>query len=159
MIIKRLKTGVPFFIIFLFLFLFIFPSPSVLAQTTTSKEIVPAEFDMTDFPQWGKDLRRGEIVAFGSLPIMYFWVNLLYTNVPMSFATSGSSQDRRFRTIGTAAVAAVAIALVDHGIVRYKRNRLQRELRELPEGTPIIIRTPLYEEEADTLIPEQDADP
>jgi hypothetical protein len=38
-------------------------------------------------------------------------------------------------------------ALVDHGIVRYRRNRAEREIRALAPGTPVIIRTPLYEEE------------
>jgi hypothetical protein len=122
------------------------------------------QFDMSEFPLWAKDLRRAEIVAFGSFPIMYFfsnfgfdtyrWAthgnNMRYAPWPFnSAATIEQTQNEKFITLGIAAGGAVLVALIDYGIMRYKRNRLEREQANLPDGTPIIIRRPLYDEEAD----------
>jgi hypothetical protein len=128
------------------------------AQSTAGS----AEFDMTGFPLWAKDLRRGEIVALGSFPFAFFFANFgidtyrfLTHNydtryAPWPFAPAASieqTQSEKFRTLGIAAGGAIVIALVDYAIVRYKRSREQVELRDLPDGTPIIIRRPLYEED------------
>ena len=124
------------------------------------------QFDMSEFPLWAKDLRRAEIVAFGSFPFMYFfsnfgvdtyrWAthgnNMRYAPWPFnSAATIEKKNDEKFLTIGIAAAGAVLVALIDYAIMSYKRNRLERERENLPDGTPIIIRRPLYDEEADAL--------
>jgi len=121
-------------------------------------------FDMTGFPLWAKDLRRAEIVAFGSFPLMYFFANFgvdtyRWSNhgsdmryVPWPFNSAGTiekTQNEKFMTLGIAAGGAVLAALIDYGIMRYKRSRLEKELESLPDGSPIIIRRPLYDEEAD----------
>lgn len=126
---------------------------------------VSTEFDTSGFPQWGKDLRRGEIVAFGAFPFAYFFSNFgvdIYRSArhgwdnryaPWPFKGQDSiskDKDDRILTIGVAAVTSIAIALVDYSIERYKRRRAAEELENLPEGTPIIIRKPLTEESAET---------
>ena len=123
------------------------------------------QFDMTGFPLWAKDLRRGEIVAFGSFPFAYFFATFgfdtyrFFNNgfntsyAPWPFTSSAAieqTQDEKIMTLGIAAGGAIIIALVDYGIMRYKRSREEREIRNLPEGTPIVIRRPLWGEEADT---------
>jgi hypothetical protein len=46
------------------------PAFYISAQTTTT---TPSNSFITeDMPQWAKDLRRGEIVAFGSIPFTMF---------------------------------------------------------------------------------------
>ena len=142
----------------------------VWAQTTTNDpNMGSSQFDTTGFPQWAKDLRRGEIVAFGAFPFAYFFSNFgvdvyrsarngwdsRYAPWPLTGAGAvDKTQDERFLTIGVAAGTAVLISLIDYGIVRYKKNRLQREISRLPEGTPIIIRRPLYEEDGTQDLPE-----
>ena len=146
----------------LLLFLFIlFVSVSVLhAQSTSSSSssMSSSQFDMTGFPQWAKDLRRAEIITFGSFPFAYFFTSFSFDTY--RFATNGwdrryapwpiksagaieSSQNEKLMTIGIAAGVAVLIAVIDYGIVRHKRNRLEQESRNLPPGTPIIIRSPM----------------
>jgi hypothetical protein len=125
--------------------------------------MVSTQFDMTGFPLWAKDLRRGEIIAFGSFPFMYFFANFGYDAyrwsnngndmryAPWPFNSAGTiekTNDEKLLTIGIAAGGAVLAALIDYGIMRYKRSRLEREQENLPDGTPIIIRKPLYDEEA-----------
>jgi hypothetical protein len=123
------------------------------------------EFDMTGFPLWAKDLRRGEIVAFGSFPFAYFFAsfgfdtyrffnngfNTRYAPWPFTAAAAiEQTQDEKIITLSIAAGAAIIIAIVDYAIVRYKRSKEQAEQSNLPDGTPIIIRRPLYGDEDDT---------
>jgi hypothetical protein len=148
---------------FLIAILFIFIQGHADAQADDSSEIVaPNQFDMTGFPQWSKDLRRGEIIAFGSFPFAYFFTNFgidtyryathdwnkQYAPWPIKGAGAIElSQHEQFRNLGIAAGGSVLIAVIDHLIVRYKRNKAAEKIRNLPEGTPIIIRTPFDEEE------------
>lgn len=52
----------------------------VSAQSTSDRPTIPeAEpYEQEEFPQWALDLRRAEIVAFGSLPISLLASRLLY---------------------------------------------------------------------------------
>jgi hypothetical protein len=165
-----MKRKAAFFFPLVFFFLF---SPSRLrAQTSASDPAMKStQFNTTGFPRWAKDLRRGEIIAFGSFPFTYFFSTFgfdLYRMsnnswdmryAPWPLKPAGAiepTKDEKIMTLGIAAGGAIVIALVDYGITRYKRNRLERENRSLPEGTPIIIRKPLYTEEDDVpvLFPE-----
>ena len=151
--------------VFLLALLFLILLSKLCAQTTstTDPDMVSSQFDTTDFSQWAKDLRRAEIIAFGSFPFAYFFSNFIYDSYrwsnngwdtryapwPITSAGGvGQTPDEKIMTLGIAAGGAILIALVDYGIMRYKRNKLERENSNLPEGTPIIIRTPLLEEEA-----------
>ena len=149
------------FVFLLFAVLFFIIRSSLFAQAATNDpDMISAEFDMKRSPQWLKDLRRAEIVAFGSFPLMY-----LFTNYGIDLARMAGNgwqmpfyddQNKRFRTIGIAVGGSVLIALIDYTIVLHKRNRQQREIENLPPGTPIIIRKPIYEDENETIPPDLD---
>jgi hypothetical protein len=148
--------------VFLLLLCFVY-SARLPAQTTQfTQSMDSSQFDMTGFPLWAKDLRRAEIIAFGSFPFAYFFANFIHNSfrfakngwdtryAPFPFNSAGTieqTQSQKFLTLGFAAGGAIIFAAVDYGIMRYKRNRREMEARSLPEGSPIIIRTPLYEEE------------
>jgi hypothetical protein len=147
----------------LFALLFFVLLPALGAQASTGDSSLPStQFDMNDFPQWAKDLRRAEIVAFGTFPFAYFFSNFGYdlyrykTNdwdiryAPWPIKGAGAveqTHDEKLKVLAYAAGGAVLIAIVDFGIERFKRSR--RENVTLPEGTPIIIRKPLVEENAE----------
>ena len=129
------------------------------AQSPTSD--TTSGFDMTGFPQWTKDLRRGEIVAFGSLPFTMFFSLFamnsyrMATNdwdrrfAPWPFTAAGAvskTQEEHLITLGAAIGGSIIIAVADHLIVRHRRNRQEQEIRALPTGTYIIIRHPIDEE-------------
>ena len=156
---RRIKA----FLFFGLLFCFVSSIGLYAQSTSTTAPSIP--FDMTGFPLWAKDLRRGEIIAFGSFPFTYLVAHFTYdsyrfaTNgwdrryAPKPFNAAGTieqTQGEKIITLGIAAGGAVVIALVDYAIMRYKRSREQGELRNLPDGTPIINRRPLYGEEDDT---------
>jgi len=89
-------------------------------------------------PQWAKDLRRGEIIAFGSLPFTFF-----FTQTVMGlFRMASHGWDNRYAPslfrgaggvpmtntelkimIGLTISASVLVAVVDHFIVKHKRNK------------------------------------
>jgi hypothetical protein len=149
----------------LFVFFFFLTALSSLsAQSSSSLPTLPAaRSDASGFPQWAKDLRRGEIVAFGSFPFAFFFATIsmdLYRSAthgwdrryaPWPVKPAGSidmTEDEQILTLSLAAGGAVLIALTDYAIVRYKRSKAEQRSRELPAGTPIIIRKPLSGEPA-----------
>ena len=156
-----MKTKAAYFYLFILLF---FPLLGLHAQTpgsstSTVSALPSSQFDMTGFPQWSKDLRRGEIIAFGSYPFAYFFTTFTYDSyrwathswntqyAPWPIKSAGApepTKTQKLNLLGIAAGGAVIIALVDYGILRYKRYQQEKEIQSLPPGTPIIIRKPLY---------------
>lgn len=157
-----MKKRSVFFLVFTFSVLV----PALHAQTTSTTQPQPqpsVQFDMSGFPLWAKDLRRAEIIAFGSVPFAYFLTNFSFDvyrfathgadtrYAPWPFNSAGTvekTQKQKLMTLGIAAGVAVVTAIVDYAIVRVKRNRLERERANLPDESPIIIRKPLQEGEA-----------
>jgi hypothetical protein len=152
-----MKKRAPWVFVGLFCLFFSLNS-TVYAQTTTVTS--SKEFDTSTFPQWAKDLRRAEIIAFGSFPFTLFFASFVtdttrfasnnwdtrYAPWPIRSA-GGIEMDTRQRliTIGSAAAGSVLISLVDYAIVQYKRNKARRQALDLPDGSPIIIRRPWSE--------------
>ncbi|MDR1956022.1 MAG: hypothetical protein LBQ30_04135 [Treponema sp.] len=131
----------------------------VHAQTDT--ETTTTWFDTTGLPQWAKDVRRAEIVAFGSFPFTMFLATTavdLYRSAthdwdtryaPWPAKAAGAvdmTEDEQLITITAAALSSVVISLVDFFIVHYKRTKQARKLDTQPGEIPIIIRKPLLEE-------------
>jgi hypothetical protein len=126
------------------------------AQTALDSELIPAtQFDTSEFPLWVRDLRRAEIVAFGSFPFTMFFAtfamdSLRFANhggnfsyAPWPFKSAGAvemSRHERTNTIIAAAAASLVISLVDYIIVRYKRAKAAEA--DPGPGQPIIIRRP-----------------
>jgi hypothetical protein len=120
-------------------------------------------FDTSEFPLWAKDLRRAEIVTFGSFPFTVFFTTFamdtwrcyshgwdpLYAPWPAKPPGAvNMTQDELTMTIAIAAVTSVAIAVVDFSIVQIKRHRERQRVKSLPAGSPItIIQKPTVESE------------
>ena len=125
-------------------------------------------FDMTGFPQWTKDLRRGGIVAFGSFSFALFTTTFITECVrwnteanmdwseegrryaPWPFKSTGAIEmgsKEREMTFITAAGLSVAIALTDFIIVQIKRAKERRRAESLLPGTATIDRRPYPETE------------
>jgi hypothetical protein len=144
------------------------------AQTAT---VTPsADYNAHEFPLWARDLRRAEIVAFGSLPFTVLFGTLAVETVtyinhngdsrylPWPLKPAGGiamSRDDSFLALGVAAASSVLISLADFLIVQHKRQRALRAARDLPDGSPIITRRPWPEpaEEAREGAPEPEAPP
>jgi hypothetical protein len=149
------------FLVVIFLTLFLFLLSPVEAQTTwDSSDIV---FDTTDFPQWAKDLRRFDIVAFGSFPFSIMFMNFFYDAyrwnkytgfdfslegrqyAPWPFKSAGAIEktSTEFRnTILLAVGLSLTIALADFFIVKVRRDMQRRNYIPPPSGTVVIERNP-----------------
>jgi len=139
--------------------------PALHTPAQTNK--TPSFFDTTGFPQWVKDLRRWEIVAFGSIPFtmftasfamdMYRWNDAngmnfsdegrRYAPWPLKSAGAIVMESKEQETVFViAASLSVAVAMADQVIIQIKRYRDRKRAEALPVGTTIITRKPWPEE-------------
>ncbi|GHV51892.1 hypothetical protein AGMMS49579_08210 [Spirochaetia bacterium] len=135
---------------------------STACSTMTSGTVKPtAPKDKEEFPLWAKDLRRGEIIAFGTFPFTMFFSTFIMDGIryinhdndpryaPWPFKTAGAenmSKEEHELTMLIAGAASVTLALTDFTIVKIKRYKLAKKAEKLPAGSPIIIeRVPIEE--------------
>ncbi|MDR2522015.1 MAG: hypothetical protein LBC72_05640, partial [Spirochaetaceae bacterium] len=138
-----------------------FLSTSVLPvfgqSTAAAQPVTPKEF-----PQWAKDLRRAEIVAFGSFPFSWF-LTMLFTDLARSAAHNWDSQywpwpakpagavdmstSEYGMTLSIAAGLSIVLALTDHFVVKNKRYYQQMRRAQNPQAEAVIERTPLFPRE------------
>ncbi|MDR0442884.1 MAG: hypothetical protein LBH44_05720 [Treponema sp.] len=150
------------FTVVLFLFLLV---PAAAQNDDTLKS---STFDTTDFPQWAKDMRRWDIIAFGSFPFTmllsmtamdtYRWNNANGMNfseegrryAPWPLKTAGAIEmttEEFERTLIIAASLSAAVAFTDLIIVKIKRQKERRRIESRPTGSIIINRSPYQEPE------------
>ena len=144
----------------IFLLMFFLPVFFINAQTQNNEN--STVFNTSGFPQWAKDLRRWEIVAFGTYPFTMFatifskdtyrWIEQgmdwsdegrRYAPWPLKSACAVDMTNKQYEmTMAIAAGVSVTLALVDLIIVNIKRNRIRHIAENLPAGTTIITRNP-----------------
>jgi hypothetical protein len=129
-------------------------------QTRTVNEISSFSIQPTEeeFPLWAKDLRRAEIITFGSLPFTMLFSTiavdtyLMATHdwdiryAPWPIRGAGAiemSVDQRILTLGIALGSSILISVADNIIIQVKRSREAEKAAALPAGDPIIIRRPI----------------
>ena len=155
------------FLMFVFS-LFFMPALKANAQSLSATNSTTATFDTSNFPQWAKDVRRFDIIAFGSFPFSMFFVSFAIDMVRWGNANGFdmSEQGRRYapwpaksagaiemtnddytQLILISAGVSVGIALLDLLIVNIKRNKERRRLESLPSGSYEIERKPYGEAE------------
>jgi len=139
--------------------------PAFLLQAQT--DAAPSIFESDKVPQWVKDMRRWEIVAFGSIPFtmltatfavdMYRWKTAngmdfssegrRYAPWPMKSAGAIVMEKKEQEMVFIiAAGLSVGIAVADQVIYQIKRNRARKRAEALPVGTVIVTKKPWGEE-------------
>lgn len=151
-----------FFLIIL-LTLLLAPITDLHAQTNDITETKDLSFKHSDTTQWVKDMRRFDIIAFGTFPFTMFLATFFYDCVlwynanrmdfssegrryaPWPFRSAGgpghSSRDYQ-RMFLTAVGISCTFALTDLIITISKRNKEKRRLESLPSSTYEIERLP-----------------
>ena len=139
--------------------LFFAPLSEAAAQASeNSRSLVT--FDMSGFPQWAKDVRRFDIIAFGSFPFSMFFVNFFYDfyrwgkasgmdfsaegrrYAPWPFASAGAvgKTNIEFRnTIIMAASLSLVFATVDLIIHKNKQKKEMERIQSIPPPGVINI--------------------
>lgn len=136
--------------IFLFIILL-----SIISSVSFA-ENEPKPYTEDEFPQYAKDIRRFEIITFGSLPFVVFDSVLVYSGIkwssnnfegsfPNPFSVkSGLSKEEMTGVLLTSLGISLCIALTDFIINKVKDNKNQinekKEILILPEelNPPII---------------------
>jgi len=154
----------------LFLLLLAVPVFLVPAQTNNSNNTNTTNnfLDLSESPQWVRDLRRWEIVAFGTIPFamftatfgmdLYRWnkangmdfsdTGRRYAPWPLKSAGAIAMEPREIETtLIIAASLCVTVAFTDLIINQIKRANARKRAEALPHNATTINRRPLYEEE------------
>jgi len=143
------------FFVSVLLFLLFAPQFEAAAQSTS----VPNVFDMTNFPQWARDIRRFDVIAFGSFPFSMFVVTFVVDMFRWYDANGLDFNDMRYapwplksagavdmtaeeygRTILYAAGLSLVLALTDFVIVTIRRSSERRRIESRPSGSFNINR-------------------
>jgi len=153
------------FVIVLFSMILI-PHSRAEAQNIHDSETT-AVFDTKGFPQWAKDFRRWDIIAFGTFPFSMFFVSFLYDlyrwnnangmefsaegrrYAPWPFKSAGAVEltSKEFgRTILLAAGLSAIFAFTDLFIVKMKRKKAAT-IKPPSSGSYTIKKKP-YEDNA-----------
>jgi hypothetical protein len=127
------------------------------SSALTGLPTVAAEPKKHLFPQWVRDIRRAEIVAFGAFPFMMFFATFSVDTyraanhdwdsryLPWPAKGPGAIEmdtDEHMLTLGIAATGSLVVALADQLIMQIKRARAEKKRLDLPEGDLIILRKP-----------------
>lgn len=127
------------------------------AQQQQGKAIVPDPYDAEEFPLWTRDLRRAEIVAFGSLPFTVFFSTLAMDSLryarndwdmryaPWPLKGAGAvdmDESERIAVFAAGAGAALLVSALDYAIVRLRRHRARESELTAPKGEIRIERRP-----------------
>ena len=131
------------------------------AHRLSTTEPTTVSYSSSELPQWVRDLRRFDIIAFGTFPFSMFialtvsdlirWGNAngfdtseegrRYAPLPAKSAGAAAmTNDDYLRTILIAAGISMAAALVDFIIVKVKQSGERQRLENTPEGTVTIER-------------------
>jgi len=149
-------------LIFAVLIIFLFLSPVLRTEaqsspsTSTSSSSSNA-FDTTGFPQWAKDMRRWDIIAFGVFPFALFFTTVANDLNRWNNANGMDMSDRRYapwplksagavemtkdeynRVLLQAAGVSAMIAFTDLIIVLIKRNREHKRIESKPKSSAVI---------------------
>ena len=124
------------------------------------------EPETSNMPQWAKDLRRWEIITFGTFPFTMFFATF---GVDMYRYSKTGFEDRRYApwpaksagaiamnkrevevTIAIAAGVSIALGIIDMIVVQVKRAKERKKAEAIPVGTVEITTEPYLEEISDT---------
>jgi len=133
-------------------------SPCYAADNSTAT--TPEPYTDKEFPQWAKDLRRTEIISFGSLPFVTLGVSigyggyLYYTGVLDSFPNPLKKSENSFDTDQQVTILQMSLAIslgigITDSIINFiQRTSKNRRLRLIQESKEKLSIKPLTPEEA-----------
>ena len=137
------------------------------AQSLSTTKPTESTFQL---PQWTKDLRRWDIIAFGAFPFSMFFVMTVtdilrwkeennfdfseegrrYAPWPLKSAGAVEMTNEEYtRTIWLAVGVSAVIASVDLLIIIIKRANERRRIESLPSGSTEINKSPYGIQETD----------
>lgn len=136
-----------------------------LGAQSLSADPSSSDYDEIEFPQWVRDLRRTEIITFGSLPFVTLWTTVGYSlyeygefRNPLDKSTGSFTEADQWNIIKISAATCIALGLTDLTINLISRARKSGRLRKergmqaftiTPAGQTERGRPPSLEDESD----------
>lgn len=126
---------------------------------------VPEPYVPGSFPQWAYDLRRTEVITFGSLPLVTIGVSLAYGGIlyangtlssfpnPLNSASGSFTREQQVAVLGISLAASAVLGLTDLGITLIRRHNRSARLRKIQQGRNRPYVTPVFPDEADIVSP------
>ncbi|MDR0302281.1 MAG: hypothetical protein LBI04_08240 [Treponema sp.] len=172
--------------IFAVLLTFLLLSPVLRAEAQSSNSSNSSSstssntFDTTGFPQWAKDFRRWDIIAFGVFPFSLFFATVItdlnrwndangmdmsdmgrrYAPWPLKSAGAAEmTKDEYEKVLLTAAGISAAIACTDLIITLIKRSKERKRIESRPKSTAVIEISPYGDPPDDTEAIDKDETP
>ena len=132
-----------------------FSLSSLFCDTSSS-----TDYDDINFPQWSKDLRRTEIITFGSLPFVTLWTSLGYGfavqgkfHNPLDKSTSGYTESQQKQIIAIAAGTSLALGLTDLAVNLITRKIRKNRQQKIEKTIRVVPLSQLEKENQDDKIP------
>lgn len=129
---------------------FFFSSYFIFAADTSAS----SSYNDIDFPQWARDLRRTEIITFGSLPFVTIWTTAGYSlavkgtfHNPLDKSTSGFTEDDQKKIIAIAAGTSLCLGLADLTINLIARSVRKSKQRKTVQTIQVIPLSQQFREE------------
>jgi len=132
------------------------------AETATNT--TPEPYTKNEFPMWAKDLRRTEIISFGSLPFVTLGVTIGFGSYkyatgelasfpnPFNKSSATYTTDEQMKIIELSAVISVGLGLTDFVINSIMRANKENRLKKIQDSKEKVIVTPLTAEDAAALL-------
>jgi len=105
-----------------------------------------SNYDDIEFPQWSKDLRRTEIITFGSLPFVTLWTTMAYNGFkynrisnPFSKSTSSLTTSDQKSIVAYSCAVCVGLGLTDLLINVIKRNYKKSRIKTSDRNTITVM--------------------
>ncbi|MBO4404342.1 MAG: hypothetical protein J5780_03320 [Treponema sp.] len=154
-----------------FIFSVLFLIFAVKLPLSAAESTAAEPYTEDEFPRWAYDVRRTEIITFGSLPFVTIGVTLCYGTYlymngtlnsfpnPLDKSSDSFSTDQQLKILGMSLGASCALGAADLIVSLIKHQKQKNKIRRMEENTKKIqidpyYFTPLYELEEET-VPEE----
>ena len=123
-----------------------------------------------EFPQWSKNIRRSEIIAFGSLPFVTLTTTLVYSMyryyehdysygyLPSPFAKSSDDAnldtDEQMKILGYSCAISAGLGVLDLVLTLMRQRRAEKQKKLINQQKGVVIE-PLDLLSAPDMMPEQ----
>lgn len=141
-------------VILVFFLTFSCTSGILFAETSST---TPEPYKEDEFPQWAHDLRRTEIITFGSLPFVTLGVSIGYGAYgyftgefssfpnPLDKSTDSFSSWQQFKIFATSLGISAGLGTLDLAITLIKRRKAKKKQQLLEESSTRVNVRPLKE--------------
>ncbi|MBQ3825400.1 MAG: hypothetical protein II811_04630 [Spirochaetaceae bacterium] len=153
----------------------VFACSAVFADDAADSSAEAEPYTKEEFPQWAHDLRRTEIITFGSLPFVLLQSTIIYSfwryydndysssYVPNPLANSsegaGLDENEQKMLLATSAAISVGLGLIDFTVQlirRYSKKRKAQRLQQEKDKNIVIEPIEPTEPSADDMPPPPD---